>query len=158
MYQSIWQYVLVFLAAGTPFIEAMVTVPFAIIAGLNPVVASLIAFLGNLVTVILVVVFYDYVLRWNARRLESKGIRKKGPSKRQERAKRVWNRFGLPGLSIAGPFLISSHVTIFMALALGASKQAAISWMAISLALWTILAAAATSFGFDLVSKTITAE
>lgn len=150
---TLWEYILIFLAAATPWLEAIVVVPIGIIRGLNPVSVSLVAFVGNLLTILLVVVFYEKFEDWRAKRRAKKGIETQEPTKRQERAKRVWNKYGLPGLSIIGPLIIGTHLTILMALALGASKRASTWWMIVSLATWIIIFAVGTFYGFNWFSN-----
>ncbi|WP_100372203.1 small multi-drug export protein [Bacillus sp. FJAT-45037] len=147
--QILWEYILVFLAAATPWLEAIVVIPIGIIRGLNPVLVSVVGFVGNMLTVLLVVVFYEKFVEWRAHRREKKGIEEQPPTKRQERATRVWNKYGLPGLSIGGPLIIGTHLTILMALALGATKKAATWWMTASLVAWILVFAAGTYYGFS---------
>ncbi|WP_368504883.1 small multi-drug export protein [Alkalihalophilus sp. As8PL] len=149
MFQLLLEYTLIFLAAATPWLEAIVVIPIGIIRGLNPVLVSIVGFVGNMLTVLLVVIFYEKFEEWRIRRREKKGIEEKPATKRQERAKRVWNRYGLPGLSIGGPLILGTHLTILMALALGAKKQAATWWMTISLVAWIVVFAIGTYYGFS---------
>lgn len=116
---EIWEYILVFLLGATPWVEIAAVIPLSIIAGLNPILVGLIAFLGNLSTVYLLIIFFEKFREWRKR--------KKGEdqpkSKRQARAVGIWNKYGLPGLSLLGPLLIGSHVAVFIGLLFGAKKQ-----------------------------------
>lgn len=146
---TLWEYILIFLAAATPWLEAIVVVPIGIIRGLNPFLVSLVAFVGNLLTILLVVIFYEKFEAWRAKRRAKKGIEMQEPTKRQQRAKRVWNKYGLPGLSIGGPLILGTHLTILMALALGARKSAATWWAVVSLIAWIVVFAVGTFYGFN---------
>lgn len=77
------------------------------------------AFLGNLSTVYLLVIFFDKFQQWRSRR--KNGQEQK--SKRQTRAINIWNKYGLPGLSLLGPLLIGSHIAVFIGLVFGAKNM-----------------------------------
>jgi len=74
----------------------------------------------------------------------------KGDSKRTERGKRIWNKYGMPGLALLGPIVIGTHIAAFIGLLFGASKVNTIIWMTISIGLWTLVFGIATAMGFDL--------
>lgn len=57
-------YLLVFILAAIPLLELVTVVPLAIIGGLPPVPVSIMGFLGNALTVILLIVFVDRVKVW----------------------------------------------------------------------------------------------
>ena len=141
--ESLWEYAVIFLLAAVPWIEAVVAIPLGIIRGLSPVVVVAVAFLGNWSTVILVIYLFEKIKEfWN---------RKKGtqtpPGKRQERAKKIWNKYGLPGLSLLGPILIGIHIAAFIGLTLGATRNWTLLWMTISLALWSVVFGVASHYG-----------
>lgn len=145
--ESLWEYILIFLAAATPWLEAIIVVPYGVIRGFNPFLVSVIAFLGNMLTILLVVIFYHKISDWLTKRRKAKGGEQQ--IKRTERARRIWNKYGVPGLSAIGPLLIGTHFTILMALALGSNKKAATVWMAISLAGWIVISAVGSYYGFS---------
>ncbi|MFS0645199.1 small multi-drug export protein [Siminovitchia sp. 179-K 8D1 HS] len=141
--ESLWEYAVIFLLAAVPWIEAVVAIPLGIIRGLSPSLVVAVAFLGNWSTVILVIYLFEKIKEfWN---------RKKGtqtpPGKRQERAKKIWNKYGLPGLSLLGPILIGIHIAAFIGLTLGATRNWTLLWMTISLALWSVVFGVASHYG-----------
>ncbi len=142
---ALWEYLLVFLAAATPWLEALIVIPVGIIRGLNPIIVSIVAFVGNLLTILLVVFFYEKIVGWITKKRN-----KSGDERKLARARRIWDKYGLPGLSLTGPLLVGTHFTILMALALGSSKKASTWWMTISLVLWCIICATGTHYGFNL--------
>ncbi|AXF56456.1 small multi-drug export protein [Salicibibacter kimchii] len=74
-------------------------------------------------------------------------------SKRRERAQKLWDKYGLPGLAVLGTGLLSSHLTAMMACTFGANRTYIIIWMAISLALWSILIGIAFQLGMDAIFR-----
>ncbi|SDH67126.1 Uncharacterized membrane protein [Alteribacillus persepolensis] len=154
-------YLFVFLLAAVPLFELVAVIPLAIFGGLSPVPTAVLAFLGNLVTVILVIVFVDKVKKWMQKRknrkqresseqgaatLEDDDV-KWEESKRQKRARSIFDKYGLPGLAIIGPFFVGSHISAFMGMSFGSERKSVTSWMVISLVFWTLITAAAASYG-----------
>jgi Ca2+/H+ antiporter, TMEM165/GDT1 family len=134
-----WQYVLVFLAAATPWLEIVIVIPVAIGLGLAPVPVTLISFIGNALPVFGIVALFRV---WERRR---------GPIRRHwsPRARRVWERYGVPGIALAGPAITGIHLAAVMALALQADRRRTAVWMTLSLALWSVVTAAVSVAGFE---------
>jgi len=147
---EIWEYIVVFLLGATPWFEIVAVIPLSIIAGLNPILVGLVAFLGNLSTVYLLIIFFEKYREWRKRK---KG-EEQSKSKRQARAVGIWNKYGLPGLSLLGPLLIGSHIAVFIGLLFGAKKQATLMWMTISLVIWTLIITILSYYGIDFLMQT----
>ena len=145
---EIWEYIVVAIMGGIPWIEIAVVIPVSILAGLNPFLVGLASFLGNLSTVYLLVIFFEKVKEWRGRKKAGEEAKS---SKRSERAVNIWNKYGLPGLSFLGPLLIGSHIAIFIGLLLGAKKHLALLWMTISLLFWTVVVTVVSMYGIDLL-------
>lgn len=154
-------YLLVFVLAAIPLFELVAVIPLAVIGGLSPVPTAILAFLGNALTVILLIVFVDYVKKWLRKRKQKRmqgGIQTEAiteeadaevmeESKKEKRARVLFDKYGLPGLTIIGPFFVGSHISAFMGMSFGSKKKLVTSWMMISLALWTVIMAVASSYG-----------
>ncbi|GAA2711038.1 small multi-drug export protein [Cytobacillus oceanisediminis] len=114
--------------------------------GLNPFLVAVLSFAGNFLTVFLLIVLFERFKLWRRK--------KKGPeekeSGRSKRGKKIWNRYGLPGLALAGPILIGTHIAAAIGMGLGAKKQWTTIWMTISLVLWSGIFTIATHYGFEL--------
>lgn len=106
-------------------------------------------FTGNLSTVILLIIGFEKVKIWIAKRKEKKGETESERSKRSERAHKIWNKYGLPGLTLLGPVLIGIHIAIFIGMSLGAKKNWTMLWSTISLVVWTLTFGILTMLGFD---------
>lgn len=137
--EFLWQYLLVFLAAATPWLEIMLVIPVAIGLGLAPIPVTLISFIGNALPVFGIVALFR---QWERRR---------GPVRRNwsPRARRVWDRYGLPGIALAGPVITGIHLATVMALALQANRRSTMVWMSLSLAIWSVVTLAFTLAGFE---------
>lgn len=144
---NIWEYILVFLLGAVPWVEIAVVIPLSIVAGLNPYLVGFTAFLGNWLTVVLLVVFFDKLKHWLQRRKKAETAE----SKRQKRAKHIWNKYGLPGLALLGPLLIGSHIAAFIGILFGAGKGWTLAWMTASLIAWTIAITIVSVYGIDLL-------
>lgn len=147
-----FEYFLVFLGAAIPWLEMALVIPLGIIGGLHPITVSIVAIVGNLLTVLLLIIGFEKFQQWLAKRREGK---EQTASKRSLRAKELWRKYGLPGMLMLGPILIGTHVAAFIALVLGGSKQQTTLWSAISIVVWAIAFAVVTALGFDFfVSST----
>ncbi|MEH6922385.1 small multi-drug export protein [Bacillus altitudinis] len=142
----VWGYVLVFILAALPFFEVVGVVPLGILSGLHPVTTAVIGFVGNFLTVLLLIVFVDRFKAWWLKRKEEKHDEK--GEKKQLKARKVWERYGPPGLALIGPFIIGSHLAAFMCMSFGTKRKQVAVWMTVSLIMWTVLAASLTGAGF----------
>ena len=142
----VWGYVLVFILAALPFFEVVGVVPLGILSGLHPVTTAVIGFVGNFLTVLLLIVFVDRFKAWWLKRKEEKHDEK--GEKKQLKARKVWERYGLPGLALIGPFIIGSHLAAFMCMSFGTKRKQVAMWMTVSLIMWTVLAASLTGASF----------
>jgi hypothetical protein len=137
-----WPYFLVFVLSAVPMVEAIVMIPVGIFAGLSTSLVTVLAFMGNVLTLLLAILFIDRLKGWWARRKGGTA-----PSKRQQRAKHLWNKYGLPGFSILGPLLVGTHLTAVMGMAFGATQKQMTIWILLSLATWTIAVAVLSHYG-----------
>lgn len=142
----VWGYVLVFILVALPFFEVVGVVPLGILSGLHPVTTAVIGFVGNFLTVLLLIVFVDRFKAWWLKRKEEKHDEK--GEKKQLKARKVWERYGLPGLALIGPFIIGSHLAAFMCMSFGTKRKQVTVWMTVSLIMWTALGASLTGAGF----------
>lgn len=140
------EYLLVFLGGAIPWLEIGLVIPLGIISGLSPVWVMVAAFTGNLLTVLLVILGFQKVKEWVENRRKNS---EKEPSKRTERGKKIWNKYGMPGVALLGPVLIGTHIAAFIGLLFGAKKSNVTLWMIISIALWTMIFGVLTAMGFD---------
>jgi len=141
-------YFIVFLLAAIPFFELAAIVPIAIVGGLPSVPVMITAFLGNMLTIVLLIVFVDKIKAWRKKR---KGVQEEEDqgSKRHKRARGLWNKYGLPGLAFIGPFFVGSHLSAFLGISFGGAKRKMLSLMTASLVMWTLILGIGAQYGFD---------
>lgn len=136
----------VFAAAATPWLEVFLVVPAAIIAGLpvGPTIA--IAALGNIATLIPAVLLSD---RLRERLRRRRGDDHTPPSRRQQRSRQLFDRYGLPGLALLGPLVTGIHLAALVAVGAGAPRRPTILWLSGGVAIWSLAIGIATLIGID---------
>ncbi|MDQ0225614.1 small multi-drug export protein [Metabacillus niabensis] len=144
--EGIWQYIVLFLLAAAPLLDVFIVVPLGVGLGLNPIAVGIIGFAGNFLMVVILGLFFKQFSKWREKRRAKKGIT--GPTKRETRARRLWERYGLPGLAILAPGLVGTDLAAVLALTFGSSRRWVIMWLAISLAIWTIALTIGSIYGF----------
>ncbi len=85
-----------FLGGATPWLEAIIVILVAIIAGLHPGVAVASGASGNLLTVAVAAWSGERIVRWWRRRRGGEVV----AEERGGRARRVLERWGLPALAV----------------------------------------------------------
>lgn len=76
------------------------------------------------------------------------------PTKRETRSREIWEKYGIPGLALLAPILVGTDIAAMLALTFGFSKTHVVGWMTVSLALWTIVFAVGSVYGFSFLSFT----
>lgn len=156
MWDEILLYLTVFALAATPWVEILVVIPFGIGVGLNPFLVGLLSFAGNTLPIYLIVVGFERLNAWWARR---KGKFLVNPADetwqggRRARAMNILRRYGVPGMALAGPILIGAHLAAVITLLVGAPQRRIIGWMTFSLALWTVAITIASYYGIGFLTS-----
>jgi Ca2+/H+ antiporter, TMEM165/GDT1 family len=134
----------VVVAAATPWLEILLVIPPAVAAGLDPLAVGVLAFLGNVVPVVAIVGGYEAFQR---RRARTGARASHGRSRRRARAERLMERYGVPGLAVAGPLVTGIHLATVLAVALRAPRARVVGWMSASLLAWTVVITALSGVG-----------
>ncbi|RXT07160.1 small multi-drug export protein [Ammoniphilus sp. CFH 90114] len=150
-FDGLWGYGLVFLFSAIPFFEAYAVIPLAILAGLSTLPVIILGLAGNILTVLLVILFLDKIKQWRKKR-KGDDEDTTSPTKRSIRAKKLWIKYGLPGLAFIGPLLVGSHLTTFMSVTLGGTKQSTANWMVASLVIWCSVFTVLAYLGIDFLN------
>lgn len=142
----VWQYITLFLLSVAPWIDIFLVVPLGIVWGLSPIGVGITGFSGNFLMILLLGLFFRQFARWREQKRLKKGITT--PSKKETRARRIWERYGVPGLSLIAPVLVGTDIAAVLALTFGSSRTRVIGWMGVSLVVWTVVLAIGSVYGF----------
>lgn len=144
-----YQYALIFIGAAIPWLEVLIVVPLGIVWGLSPLIVMVVGFIGNVITVIPVILIFDKLKGWYVGRRKKQGK----SSNKNLRAVRLFKKYGVIGSALLGPILTGTHIAAFIGMSMGATKKRMINWMSISIAGWVLIAGVITAFGFDFFVK-----
>lgn len=148
---AFWQYSTLFVLAATPWIELLLVVPLGVAMGLAPLPVSIAVFTGNALPVFLIVLGYDQWRKWRPPSPEVDQADHRG--KRRARAVRIWNKYGLPGLAMAGPLLTGIHLATIMALFFRPDRGKLLFWMTFSLFVWTLGLVVVCYAGLEVIQR-----
>ena len=121
--------------SAIPFVESYFGAAIGVLVGIHPVVAIAAAVAGNIISML------GFVLAADAtrQRVLDRRAAPAEASPRRQRLKRMFDRFGVPGVSLLGQALLPSQITSGMMVSFGASRNAVIFWQIISIILWGVL-------------------
>jgi len=152
------------LAGAVPFIEGEGATAIGVLGGLNPLVAALAGFAGNLLCVVILVALSSgargAVVGHRNRREQTRreGLSdaelaaapiesaEESVSPRRAKFQRSLSRWGVPGVSLLGPLLLPTQFTATMLAGAGVAPRRIILWQAIAIAGWTAIAALLLSY------------
>lgn len=142
------QWLGVMLVSAIPFVESYFGSVIGILVGVHPAVAVAAAIAGNIISML------AFVLGADAARRKAVGAREHTtePTPRRQRLKRMFDRFGVPGVSILGQTLLPSQITSGAMVSFGASRNAVILWQCISIVLWGVAFGLLALGGVELLS------
>lgn len=128
----------VMLAAAIPFVESYFGTLIGILAGVPTPLAIVAAIVGNVISM-LIFVFVASAARRKVLARRANGEEVAPPTARREKVERMFNRFGVPGVSLLGQTLLPSQITSGMMVSFGANRTAVIVWQIVSIILWAVV-------------------
>ncbi|WP_420112427.1 hypothetical protein [Pseudactinotalea sp.] len=138
----------VMLAAVIPYVEAEGGAILGIAAGVSPFLAIPAAIAGNGIALAVVVnatsaVRSGVTARRNSTSAGGVAVTEEdnepAPDAKRARMRRVFDRYGVPGVSLLGPLLLPSHVTSAAMVGFGAPKRTVLIWGIVAVGAWAIL-------------------
>lgn len=138
-------YLIIFILAAIPMLEIAAIIPVGIIGGLPAIPVMVTAFVGNLITIILLILFLDKIRSWRRK----KKVHTEKEARKHKRAQTIWSKYGLFGLTFIGPFFVGSHLSALLAITFGSARRSTLIYMTASLFTWTVIIGAASHYGFD---------
>ncbi|KAA9395515.1 hypothetical protein FCK90_00320 [Kocuria coralli] len=140
------QWIGVILISAIPFVESYLGAAIGVIAGLPLFIAIPAAVIGNFASMLLLVQIA------HGTRRKIKGGQEPELSPRQQRIKRLLDRFGVPGVSLLGQWILPSQITSSLMVSFGASKNTVILWQTISIVLWGVGFGLLASLGVEVLA------
>lgn len=139
----------VLLVSAIPFVESYFGAVIGVAIGLHPVVAILVAVIGNVISM-LAFVYGAGAIRDKATKNKDKDAE---PSQKRQRLKRMFDKFGVPGVSLLGQTLLPSQITSMAMVGFGADRNAVAFWQIISIILWGVLFGVLATLGIELALR-----
>ncbi|MGO2034922.1 MAG: hypothetical protein ACTH2U_00485 [Brevibacterium sp.] len=137
----------VMLASAIPFVESYFGSVIGVAIGLHPVIAILVAVIGNVVSM-LIFVYGAGAIRDRA--TKNKEVEDKP---KRQRLKRMFDKFGVPGVSLLGQTLLPSQITSSAMVGFGANRNVVAFWQIISIILWGVLFGVLATLGIELALR-----
>lgn len=137
----------VLLVSAIPFVESYFGAVIGVAIGLHPVVAILVAVIGNVISMLAFV--------YGAGAIRDKATKNKDaePSQKRQRLKRMFDKFGVPGVSLLGQTLLPSQITSMAMVGFGANRNIVAFWQIISIILWGVLFGVLATLGIELALR-----
>ncbi len=123
----------VLLAAMIPYVEAEGAAILGVVAGIDTFVAIPVAIVGNALALAVVVWVIGAARSGVTRRRTAE------TNPKRQRMRRVFDRYGVPGVSLLGPLLLPSHVTAAAMVGFGAPRGRVFVWGVVAVGLWAVL-------------------
>lgn len=143
------QWLGVMLISAIPFVESVLGSALGVVAGVPVVVAILAAVTGNALSMVLVVQI-AHLTRSRVRRDSSQDPKELSP--RRQRILRLSERFGVPGVSLLGQWVLPSQLTAPLLVSVGASRGWVILWQCAGIALWGVVFGTLAHLGYSVAS------
>lgn len=142
------QWIGVMLISAIPFVESYFGAAIGVLVGIHPALAIVAAIIGNAISML------AFVLGADAARKKVLDGRESArePSPRRARLKRMFDRFGVPGVSLLGQTVLPSQITSGAMVSFGASRNAVILWQCISIVMWGLAFGLLALGGVELLS------
>ncbi|MDF0512395.1 hypothetical protein PX701_02050 [Agromyces sp. H3Y2-19a] len=149
----------VMLISAVPFIDSYFGSVVGVLIGLPPAVAIGVAVIGNVLSMLgFVFVASGVRSKVVAGRAAAAGagasadsLASDRSSSRNEKVRRAFDKYGVAGVSLLGPFVLPSQFTSAAMVSFGANRNAVIAWQIVSIVIWGVAAGVAASLGVALV-------
>jgi hypothetical protein len=154
----VWlQWAGIMLAAAIPFVESHFAALIGVVAGIPLPLAVLAASAGNIASVT-VFVFGAHAARRGviARRAGSGSEidvadEPRVSSAKRARLRRLFDRFGVPGVGLIGQMIVPNQITAAMLISFGAPRGRVMAWVSAGAVLWAIVFALLAQAGVVLL-------
>jgi hypothetical protein len=131
---------------GVAFFWFWGAIPAGVALGLNPILVAVTVWLSYVIGAAAVILLGEPIRVRLMKRFAAKG-----DATRPSPVRRVWDRFGLIGLSLLSPITLGSQIGTALGLSLGVKPQRLIAGMAFGAAVWTVGLTVATLLGLTAI-------
>ncbi|MGO1522998.1 MAG: small multi-drug export protein [Nesterenkonia sp.] len=125
------------LISAIPFIESYGGGFIGVIAGMPVWAAIVSAVIGNALSVAMLVYGAHWIRTQVLKRRQPKELSDR-QLKRREKARRLFDKFGVPGVSLLGPMALPSQFTAPLMASFGANRHLIMLWMTVSIIVWGV--------------------
>jgi membrane protein DedA with SNARE-associated domain len=122
--------------AGLSALKVIPGAALAVVYELSPIEIFLTLFIGGMAGIFAFSYFGTRIRDWRKRRRMQKGIQKPYKIRRIRRIMRIWRKFGLAGVALLTPPMISPPFGAIIAVAFGERLERILIFMAVSMAIW----------------------
>lgn len=140
----ILQWLGVFVAGAIPYVESHLAAFIGVIIGVPVILAIIFGILGNFVSMLLLVIFGEKIRKW--RKSDTKPL-----TKRQEKTKKTFDKYGVIGVAFLGPALIPSQLIAMAMVTFGVAKNKVILWQTLSIIVWGTTFGILAALGVDVI-------
>lgn len=123
------QWFAIALVSAIPFVESYFGSVIGVAIGLHPAIAIGAAVVGNVISMI------AFVYAAHAARRRAVGDEEELTARRAK-VRRMFDKFGVPGVSLLGQTMLPSQITAGAMVGFGASRKAVTLWQIVSIILW----------------------
>jgi hypothetical protein len=141
------QWIGVMLVGAIPFVESELASVVGIVAGVAPPVAIAAAIIGNIIAV-WVLVSLTHAVRGKAVRSPKAPV-----SHRRQRVRRAFDKYGVAGVSLLGPFIVPSQITSVTMVSFGAMKRSVLFWQSVAITIWGVVFGVLALVGVELLAN-----
>lgn len=144
------QFLGVALAAMVPFVENYGAVIIGSVAGIPIWAVVVMAVVGNLAVVALIVLISGRTRDVVLARKDRGGDVVAVASDKQQRVRRLFDRYGIPGVTIFGMLFVPTHLIAATLVSFGCSRAGVLTWQAIAITFYAAITGALMLGLFEL--------
>lgn len=133
------QFLGIAVAALVPYVEGEGAAIIGAVAGISPWIAIPVAIIANVAIVTLIVLSFERIRAGIINRRIAAGKTPKPTSEKQQKVRRALEKYGVPGVSLLGPFLLPTHFTAAALTSFGVAKGRVITWQAVAITLYAVV-------------------
>jgi hypothetical protein len=141
---TLLQWLAVAVISMIPFIESYFGSAIGIAAGVVPFMAILAAIVVNWISMFVFVMFGQKIWEW-------RDVSEKTISPKRQRLKNAYDKYGVPGVSLFGQFILPSQITSMAMVTFGANRSSVIFWQTISIIIWGVGIGLLAVWGLDFL-------